>query len=328
MNRDSVDWRGYIPAVTTPFTAQGELDRTGWPELLDWLVSEGMHGLVIAGSSGEWFSLTPEERVELFRTAAAQVRGRIPVIGCCNAISPRESLQYTLFAEEIGLDGIILAPPPYSRPNERELVAFYEAVAERVKLPLCLYNWPRGTGIDLSTALVARLAEIDTVVAIKNSTAILGSFLETFFALKDEIRIFGFGTDELSITLLHHHGGDGTIGGGAVLGRDHPDFFNHLWVGDLDAARRCGARDKLFFDFAMNPDFSPKVASAQAVMKAALNLRGLPGGYPRPPYLPLTEQELELVRWTLEKLDLLPSPVRAGSSEPAGARSSSHRDQS
>jgi dihydrodipicolinate synthase/N-acetylneuraminate lyase len=320
VNRESVDWKGYMPATTTPFTEEGALDRAGWLELLEWLVSEGMHGLVIAGSSGEWFSLTPEERVELFRSAVEQVGGRIPVIGCCNAISPRESLEYALAAEEIGMDGIILAPPPYSRPNERELVAFYQTLAARVRLPLCLYNWPRGTGIDMSTALVARLAEIDTVVAIKNSTATLTSFLETFFALKDEIRIFGFGTDELSITLLVHHGGDGTIGGGAVLGCDHPDFFNHLWAGDLDAARRCGARDKLFFDFSMNPDFSPKLASAQAVMKAALNLRGLPGGYPRPPYLPLTEQELELVRRTLAELDLLSTTAPAGSSTRAGAR--------
>lgn len=305
MDRESVDWKGYTPAATTPFTADGDLDRGGWQELVEWLVSEGMHGIVVAASSGEWFSLSGEERIELFRLAVRQVRGRIPVIGCCNAISPRESLAYAVAAQDAGLDGIILAPPPYSRPNEREIVAFYASVCERVTLPLCLYNWPRGTSIDMTSDLIGRLAELENVVAIKNSTPSLASFVETFFALGDRLRIFGFGTDELSMTLLVQHGGDGTIGGGGVLGRDHPDYFNHLWAGNLDAARRCGARDKRFFDFSMNPDFSPKFASAPAVLKAALNLRGLPGGFPRPPYLPLSDEELESVHGVLAELGLL-----------------------
>ena len=299
----------------TPFTRDGALDRAGWQELLEWLVSESVHGIVVAGSSGEWFSLAPDERVELFRLAATQVRHRIPVLGCCNAISPRESLEYALAAQEIGLDGVILAPPPYSRPNEREVVAFYESVAARISLPLCLYNWPRGTGIDLAPEMIGRLAEIDTVVAIKNSTASLAAFAQTFFALGDRLRIFGFGTDELSITLLVERGGDGTIGGGGVLGRDHPGFFDHLWAGELEAARACGERDRRFFEFSMYPDFTPKFSSAQAVMKEALNVRGLPGGYPRPPYLPLDEDERASVREFMQELGLAETVTAASATD-------------
>ena len=153
------------------------------------------------------------------------------------------------------------------------------------------------------------LAELDTVVAIKNSTSSLAAFVRTFFELGDRLRIFGFGADELSMTLLLHHGGDGTIGGGGALGRDHPDYFNHLWAGDLEAAQACGERDKRFFEFSMYPDFSPKFASAQAVMKAALNVRGLPGGYPRPPYLPLDDDEQERVALFMTELGLVSSPA-------------------
>jgi 4-hydroxy-tetrahydrodipicolinate synthase len=309
MNRDSVDWKGYIPALTTPFTAELELDRAGWQELVEWSVSEGMHGIVVAGSSGEWFSLAPAERVELFDLARRQVAGRIPVLGCCNAIRVDEALEYAREAERLGLDGIVLAVPPYSVPNEREIVAFYELAAASVRLPVCLYNWPRGTGVDLSPALIARLTEIDNVVAIKNSTRTYGAFIQGFFAVGDRIRYFGFGTDELSMMLITERGGDGTIGGGAVLGRDHADYYEHLWRGDIDEARRCGARDKLLFDFMMTPEFEPQFASAQAIMKAALNLRGLPGGYPRPPYLPLTDEELE---WTRAFLTELGVDVMAG----------------
>jgi 4-hydroxy-tetrahydrodipicolinate synthase len=302
-----VAWRGYIPALTTPFDRDGELDRDGWVKLVHWANDEGMHAIVVAGSSGEWFTLEHEERVTLFELANRTTGGRIPVIGCCNALKPRESLALARAAQELNLDGIILAPPPYAVPNDREIVAFYEQVAREVGLPLCLYNWPRGTNVDMNRKLIERLAEVDTVVAIKNSTGSFTGFLDTFFALKDRIRIFGFGTDELSITLIDRHGGDGTIGGGAVLGRVHPHFFQAIWDGDLARARSLGAIDKAFFDFSMRPDFSPQFGSAQAIMKTALNLRGLPGGYPRPPYLPLTDEETERVRLHLEELGILHS---------------------
>lgn len=305
MDRNSVQWRGYIPALTTPFQRDGELDRRGWVELVRWAVEEGVHGIVVAGSSGEWFALDDDERIALFELARDAVEGRIPVIGCCNSLKPRDSLMLARAAERLALDGIILAPPPYAVPSESEILAFYERVAADVRLPLCLYNWPRGTNIDMDRRLIERLAELETVVAIKNSTGSFAGFLETFFAVKDRIRYFGFGTDELSITLIGHHGGDGTIGGGAVLGRVHPGFYEAVWDGDLVRARELGALDKAFFDFSMGPGFAPRFASVQAVMKTALNLQGLPGGYPRPPYLPLTEAETDRVRAHLEELEAL-----------------------
>jgi dihydrodipicolinate synthase/N-acetylneuraminate lyase len=313
MDRSSVQWRGYIPALTTPFHSDGELDQRGWVQLVQWAVAEGVHGIVVAGSSGEWFALDDDERIALFELARDAVDGRVPVIGCCNSLKPRDSLKLAQAAERLSLDGIILAPPPYAVPSEREVVAFYERVASEVGLPLCLYNWPRGTNIDMDRRLIEWLCELETVVAIKNSTGSFAGFLDTFFAVKDRIRYFGFGSDELSITLISHHGGDGTIGGGAVLGRVHPGFYEAVWAGDPARARELGAIDKAFFDFSMGPGFAPRFASAQAIMKTALNLQGLPGGYPRSPYLPLTAAETERVREHLEELGIrtLPDPVLA-----------------
>ena len=306
MDRHSVDWKGYIPAITTPFTADGALDREGWLELLDWMVAERMHGIVVAGTTGEWFSLSPAERKELFRLAAQRIRGRITVLGGCSAFTPAEAIDYARAAQECGLDGILVTPPPYVVPTDPEVVAFFRAISDAVAMPICVYNWPRGTNVDLGRQVLEQLAEIEHVVAIKNSTGNLAGFLEGFFALKDRVRYFGFPMNELGITLIQHHGGDGTIGAGAVLGRDHPDFFNHVWAGNLEAARRCGARDRLLFEHWINPDYSTRFGSPQALMKTALNLRGLPGGYPRPPLLPLTEAETERVRHTLDVLGLLP----------------------
>lgn len=305
MDRRDVEWKGYIPAITTPFRQDGEIDWPGWHTLLEWMVAEGMHGIAVAGTTGEWFSLTPNERVELFRTAARQIRGRIPVLAGCSAFTPAEAIAYAQAAREFGLDGILLTPPPYVVPTDREIIAFYKAVSDAVPIPICVYNWPRGTNVDMSTEVILRLAEIEHVVAIKNSTGNFAAFLDAFFAVKDRLRYFGFPMNELGITLVLHHGGDGVMGSGAVLGRDHPNFFNTLWAGDLDAARRYGERDRRLFQDWINPDYSTRFGSPQSVMKAALNLRGLPGGYPRPPLLPLTEEEVQRVRETLVSLGVI-----------------------
>lgn len=304
MNRESVHWRGYIPAISTPFTPDGELDRRGWAELLDWMVSEGMHGVIVAGTTGEWFSLQPEERIELFRIAGEVVAHRIPVLAGCSAFTAKEVVTYAEAAHRAKVDGVLVTPPPYVVPTRQEIIAFYRTISDQSELPLCIYNWPRGTGIDMDADLVCELAELDCVVGIKNSTGDTAGFLDTFYAVRDQLRYFGFPMNELGMTLVAHAGGDGTMGAGAVLGHDHPAFYDCIWAGDLDGARRHGARDRVLMDRWLNNDYSAKFGSPQAQIKAALDMRGLPGGPPRPPLMPLDEDGLQRVSDTLRELDL------------------------
>lgn len=306
MDRNSVDWRGYMPAVTTPFAADGALDLDAWRELLDWLLAEGMHGIAVAGTTGEWFSLTPAERVGLFRAAGDQLAGKLTLLAGCSAFTPAESVGYAQAAKDAGFDGILLTLPPYVVPSEREAIAWYETVSDRVEIPICVYNWPRGTGVDMSPALLGRIAAIDNVVAIKNSTGNMAAVLETLFVLRDRVRIFGVPASELGILLVEGAGADGTIGAGAVLGSDHPGFFDAVWAGDREEALRCGARDRALFEAFWEPDFTPRFGSQFAILKTALNLRGVPGGHVRPPLLPLTDEEVERVRETLVQLGLTP----------------------
>jgi dihydrodipicolinate synthase/N-acetylneuraminate lyase len=309
VDRNTVDWRGYIPAITTPFDDDGAIDFDAWSDLCEWMVEQRMHGVVVAGTTGEWFSLLPDERKELFDAATRQIGRRITVIGGCNSYTPRESIEYAQAALDAGMDGILLTPPPYIRPNDKELAGFYAAVSDAVEIPICVYNWPRGTGIDIGVELALRLAEVENVVAMKNSTGDFGQFLQVFFAVRDRIRYFGFPANDVGMFLMQHAGGDGTIGAGAVLGSDHADFFNHLWAGDLEAARRCGNRDRMLFDHWIASDYSARFGSPQALMKAALNLQGLPGGHVRPPLLALTDEELDRVRLTLSELGLVDARV-------------------
>ena len=302
MDRHSVDWRGYIPAITTPFTQDGTFDEKATRQLHRWVYDNGMHGMIVLGTQGEWFSLTRAEKQRLFQITGDQLSGKLTLIAGCHSFTAVEAIENIATAAACGFDGALITPPPYVVPTEAEILAFYGDISDAATLPICVYNWPPGTNVDMPLPLLSQIAKLDKVVAIKNSTPDRKRFLEVFFALKDQVRIFGIPMDPLGISLVTEHDADGTMGAGAVLGRDHPDFFNALWAGDIEQARRLGERDETLMRDWFKPDYTGKFGSAQATFKEALNQQGLPGGYPRRPILPLDEKGAREVGETLQKL--------------------------
>ena len=116
MDRNDIAWTGYIPAITTPFTREGNLDWPALAQQLEWYVQERMHGVILAGTSGEWFSLNEAERAQLFAESGRNIGGRITVLGGCNAYTAAEAIRHARAAQRAGLDGIILTPPLTSCP--------------------------------------------------------------------------------------------------------------------------------------------------------------------------------------------------------------------
>ncbi|MCW5232080.1 dihydrodipicolinate synthase family protein [Verminephrobacter eiseniae] len=304
MHRNTVDWAGYIPAITTPFTRSGALDWAALDAQLQWYLQERMHGVVLAGTSGEWFSLSAAERAELFAQAGRMIAGRITVLGGCNAYTAAEAIGHARAAERAGLDGILLTPPPYIVPSRRELVQFYTDVSDATDIPICIYNWPRGCVVDMDVELLEELAEIDHVVAIKNSTGNFALFLQGAYALRDKVRYFNMPTTELGADLARLGVSDGLMGAGGVLGADHPDFWRLLAAGDKAGALVLGERDRVLMKAWFNQDFAGRFGSAQAILKTALRLRGVPAGHVRRPLLELTADDVAQVRATLEGLGI------------------------
>jgi dihydrodipicolinate synthase/N-acetylneuraminate lyase len=301
MDRHSVQWRGYIPAITTPFTGEGALDLDALDQLLQWLWQEGMHGIIIGGTQGEWFTISAAERKQLMHAVGRKLSGKLPLIAGCSGYTSSEVAAHAKLAADHGFNGILVTPPPYMVPTDREILAFYREVNDVVSLPICVYNWPPGTNVDMSLDLLRKIAELPNVVAIKNSTADLRHFVDVFFALKDKVRVFGVPMNDLGI-LLVQQGADGTMGAGAVLGRELPDYFNAIWDKDIERARRLGDRNEVLMRAWFNTDYTGRFGSAQAIFKAALNELGLPGGYPRRPLLPLEAEGVSVVRQTLVQL--------------------------
>ena len=185
--------------------------------LLQWLLDEGMHGIIVGGTVGEWFTITMPERQALLAAVARKLKGKIPLIAGCNGYTVGEVATNARLAAQSGFDGILVTPPPYMVPTEREILGFYRDVNAAVSLHICVYNWPPGTNVDMSVELLQAISELSNVVAIKNSTGDLRRFLDVFFALKDRLRIFNVPMNSLGIPLVQQYGADGMMGAGAVL---------------------------------------------------------------------------------------------------------------
>ncbi|WP_279483673.1 4-hydroxy-tetrahydrodipicolinate synthase [Aureimonas sp. SK2] len=163
-------FRGVYTVMITPFDKAGRLDVETLKAFTDWQVREGIHGLIPLGSTGEFLSLSEEERVEVARTVIETAAGRVPVLIGTGAEDTREAVRLTRQAEDLGADGVMIIPPFYSTPTDDELVHHYRTIAAATKLPIMVYNNPATANVDLKPDLVARIAEIGGCDYIKEST--------------------------------------------------------------------------------------------------------------------------------------------------------------
>jgi 4-hydroxy-tetrahydrodipicolinate synthase len=157
-NEMTNEFRGSYTVTITPFTEDGSaIDEEAWKRFLDWQLDVGVPGIIVLGSTGEFLSVSDEERTHLVETAVDHVAGRVPVlVGTMNAHTPN-AVRYSREAEALGADGLMIVPPYYFTPTEDEIFEYYRAIAEAVSLPIMLYNNPVTTNVDMSAKLVGRL---------------------------------------------------------------------------------------------------------------------------------------------------------------------------
>lgn len=313
MNRETVNWRGYWPAAPTPFTRDGALDESAWRGVLRLYLGQGMHGILVNGTTGEWYAQTDEERRRVAEIAMDEVGGKMTVVVGCTTYTAAQTCELARHARSIGADGILSTPPPYAAPEVDEIVEFYRTISARVDIPLMIYNWPRGSYLDMPTDLILRLADIPSVVAIKHSTPNRAHFFQTLEAVVDRIRVFGNFVNPVALAVLKEVGGDGYIGGGALLGAELPEFFELVWRRESGRAKLIAQRQDLLARQLVNPDLGGRHASNPSWLKAAMNMLGQPGGYPRPPHLPVEDPEkLAAIRRALTSVGLTREVALAG----------------
>ncbi|MGH3261092.1 MAG: dihydrodipicolinate synthase family protein [Trebonia sp.] len=293
MDRNDVSWQGYWAACPTPYGEAGELRLDLLESLIEHYIAHGLHGILINGTTGEWFSQTAAERRTVAQTAIACVADRIPVVISCSDYTAAAVIELAEHAMSIGASGFAASAPAYSRPLDSEIVAFYEDISSALPAaPLMLYNWPSGTNVDFSPELCATLVDIESVVALKNSTGDFERFTESTRLVIDRARVFGPFMGSAGYRTLTEIGGDGFIGGGAILDEADPRFWDAHWTGDTAYCEAHAARTDRIFDRLWLPGgWRGRFGHYQSQLKAIMAMLGQPGGTVRPPRLPVTDPD-------------------------------------
>ena len=204
---------GSMVAIVTPMLEDGSLDYPGLKNLLDWHVTEGTDGIVIVGTSGESPTVSVEEHCELIRVTVEHIRGRIPVIAGTGGNSPLEAIELTEFAKKVGADASLQVVPYYNKPTQEGMYQHFKTIAEKVDLPVILYNVPGRTVADLAGETTVRLAAIPGIIGIKDATGNLerGSMLIADLKAAGHADFAVLSGDDLSAILLMFMGGKGNI---------------------------------------------------------------------------------------------------------------------
>lgn len=300
MDRNSVDWAGPMPAVTTPFDGQGRVDAASFRANIARLIDEGATGVVACGCTGEFWSLALDERKALYAEAVAGAARRGTVIVGTGCVGAADTIDLAKAAEAAGADGILVLPPYFVKLTDDEIFAHYEAVSAASPLPIVVYNIPGNAVNAISPALAARLAGLDKVVAIKESSGDWNNFYATLLAVKDSLRVFCGPSSVFGVPAIHA-GADGTV-----------DCFPNVWRGTLDlwyAARdpaRLAEAERLQATSRKLTDlFVSGGRTLYPATKAAMDHLGFPGGgVPRPPLQKLAGEPLEGLKRGLAQLGI------------------------
>lgn len=279
MNRDSITWQGPMPAITTPFREDFALDEEAFFANAERLYAAGATGMVAGGCTGEFWALTLKERARLAQWVARASSGKGPAIIGTGAIRAEEVIEQIHAAKDAGCDGVLVMPPYFAHLTEAEIVAHYETINAAAVLPILLYNIPGNAGNALSPGIVDRLADLDNVVAVKESSGNWTNFHDTLLRVQDRIRVF-CGPSSVFGVAATLAGADGLI-----------DCFPNVWAPgclDLWHATRDGRMDEAWAlqrtGIALTQLFTAEGRTLYPSTKAIMDLIGVPGGgAPRPP---------------------------------------------
>jgi len=230
-------FRGAFVAIVTPFTEDGRVDEKGLVDLIEFHIENGTHGIVPCGTTGESATLSHEEHHRVVELTIKTVAGRVPVLAGTGSNSTAESIDLTRHARDAGADGALMITPYYNRPSQEGLFQHFRAVAEAVPdLPIILYNVPSRTGVNMLPETVARCAEIESIVGIKEATGSLNQVSEVIRLTPDGFAVMS-GDDFTALpTVLM--GGTGVISVTSnVAPKEMAEMMDAGLAGDIGRAR-------------------------------------------------------------------------------------------
>lgn len=280
-----MELKGIITALVTPFNSAGAIDFKTLAKFLEYQLESGVHGFVPMGSTGEYYAMTPEERADVLRCVQQTVGKRGQLVAGTNGGSTREVISHTETAKKLGYDAVLLPPPYYCLPTQKELLAHYRAVLEAVDVTIVLYNFPLRAGVEVGYAVMDELADNPRVIGIKESSGNLLRAIEINKRYAGKLQL-SCGSDDQAFDFFLWGATSWICGPANCLAKPAVKFYKAFVSGDLRGAQAVMRQ--------MYPAMT-NLESGQFVQKVkyGCELAGFAVGNARRPLLPLEAGEKE-----------------------------------
>ncbi|KIC09010.1 dihydrodipicolinate synthase [Leisingera sp. ANG-M1] len=290
----NVKLSGVMPALVTPFSADGSVDFGAFEKLLTHFREAGVTGWVPNGSTGEYFSQSTEERRQVLQFVKEFANDDEILIAGTNAPATREVIEQTAMAKDIGYDNVLLAPPFYTRPTQDELIKHYETVLAEVDVNLVLYSYPLKDGNDISFELMDHFADNPRVIGIKESSGVLQRAIDIASRYEGKIQLVS-GSDDIALDFMFWGADSWICGPSNCMAKACCDLDRTYKAGDLDKAKEMMKTLYRAMNILESGKFVQKI-------KYGCELQGLPVGECRAPLGSLTDQEKTEFRAAMEPI--------------------------
>tara|TARA_B100002052_G_scaffold130392_1_gene119643 strand:- start:1377 stop:2279 length:903 start_codon:yes stop_codon:yes gene_type:complete len=300
-----MQFEGIYTPVITPFHNDGSIDEQGFAQVIEFLIDAGTHGIVVAGTTGEYYAQTTEERTHLMQFAHQVINGRVPMMVGMGAIRTEDSIELAQIARQTGADALLVNSPPYVLPTETENAAHALAIDKAADLPIMLYNYPGRTGVGMGEDYLNQVSASRNFCAIKESS---GDINRLHLLANDFPNIqLSCGADDQALEFFVWGARSWVCAGGNFAPEAHIALYEACVVRqDFITGRKIMA--------AMLPLMSVLEQGGKfgQCIKHATALRGLPAGPPRNPLAPLNESEQAALAEVIQKMNNDIAAIQAG----------------
>lgn len=286
--------KGIIPPIVTPMNEDESVNLEALRRLIDRQIKAGVHGIFALGTNGEFYILSAEEKEAVLEAAIDAVGGRVPVYAGTGCPGTRETIRFSRRAKDMGADILSIICPYFAAVSQNEIQEHFTAVAKAVDMPIVIYNMPARTGANIAPATIARLAQIDNIVAVKDSSGNFDNMLQYIEQTKGLDFTVLSGNDSLILWNLLAGGSGGIAGIANIYPHTLVSIYETFVAGD--AAKAKEVQDSIR-DIRSNFRFG----NPNTIVKKAVNLLGYPAGPCRAPFNYIPEEGVDALKKTLER---------------------------
>jgi 4-hydroxy-tetrahydrodipicolinate synthase len=289
-------FEGILPAIITPFDAEGNVDFDLLRDIVRFQIDKGVHGFFVCGTVGEGPLMSIEQRKSVAEAVVREAKGKVPVIVHVGTTNTAESVELAKHAESIEANAVGAVTPYFFKPDLEGLIMHYRLISEAVRIPTFVYNIPQQTGFNLTPEIFRKLCSIENIHGIKDSSGSLSQIQEIIETAPKHVTVINGADDILLAALLV--GVNAEISGVAnvapeILVELYENFREGNYKKALELQRKTNVLRRILYEWSSIPS-----------IKAALELRGIKAGMPKKPLRPLKQEEISRLKDKLKALGL------------------------